>query len=209
MNAIKDQSLHVFLDDLASKNATPGGGSVAALMGAQSAALISMVCNLTLGKANYEHVEADMQALLISAEALRKQFTEMIQADIDVFDKLMAAYRLPKETDEEISARSELIQHVLTEAIEVPLLCAKACREAMDLCQSAGEKGNLGVISDAGVAIMAAYAGLKSAALNVHINANCLKDEALSATKRTELNAILDGAEALHAAVYQTVESKL
>ncbi|TSA40324.1 MAG: methenyltetrahydrofolate cyclohydrolase [Methylococcaceae bacterium] len=209
MNAIKDQSLHVFLDNLASKNATPGGGSVAALMGAQSAALISMVCNLTLGKANYQHVEEDMHTLLTSAESLRLQFTDMIQADINVFDKLMAAYRLPKETDEEISARSELIQHVLTEAIEVPLLCAKACKEAMDLCQRAAEKGNLGVISDAGVGIMAAYAGLKSAALNVQINANCLKDEALAATKRAELNALLDGADALLTTVYQVVESKL
>ena len=127
MSEIKQKSVEVFLDELASKQATPGGGSAAAVMGAQSAALTSMVCNLTIGKPKYAEVEQDMKALLIQSEKLREQLTAMIKADVDVFDKLMASYGLPKDTDEEKSTRSAQIQAILKEATLVPLECAKAC----------------------------------------------------------------------------------
>ena len=206
---MKDKSIQQFLDELASKNATPGGGSTAAIMGAQSAALISMVCNLTIGKPQYLEVEADMQALFEKSEALREHLTSMIQADIGAFNKLMAAYGLPKETDEEKFVRSELIQSVLKEATEVPLACARACRKSLELSRHAAEKGNLGVVSDAGVAAMAAYGGLKSAALNVYINTGCLKDTVFIEAKIAELVDILNGAETAVDEVYQLVKTKL
>ena len=206
---IKDKSIAVFLDELASKSATPGGGSVSALMGAQAAALVSMVCNLTVGKAKYAEVEADMQALLAQAEALRDKLEGMIKADVDVFDRLMAAYGLPKESDEDKQQRSATIQLVLREATEVPLQCAKACAEALALSQIAAEKGSSAVISDAGVAAMAAYAGLKSAALNVYINTGSLKDRAFADAKLAELETLLAGAEAGVASIYQLVKGKL
>ena len=127
MSEIKDQSIQFFLDELASKSATPGGGSVAALMGAQSAALTSMVCNLTIGKPKYAEIETEMQALLEKSEALREKLTGLIQTDIDVFNRLMARYALPKESDQEKTLRSEAIQSVLKEATEIPLDCAHAC----------------------------------------------------------------------------------
>jgi formiminotetrahydrofolate cyclodeaminase len=83
-----------YLDQLASKAPTPGGGGASALLGAQSAALTSMVCNLTIGKPKYAAVETDMQALLVKAESLRASLTAMIQADINIFSQLMAAYGL-------------------------------------------------------------------------------------------------------------------
>ena len=209
MSEIKDKSIEQFLDELASKQATPGGGSAAAVMGAQAAALVSMVCNLTLGKPKYAAVEADMQALLAESEALRETLIGMIKADVDVFDKLMACYGLPKASDEEKSHRSDQIQSVLREATEVPLACAQACSQAIALSRVAAEKGNLGVISDAGVAVMAAYAGLKSAALNVHINAGSLKDRAFAEAKLAELEAITKGADTEAEAVYQIVKDKL
>ena len=86
MSEIKDKSVQLFLDELASKQATPGGGSAAAVMGAQAAALVSMVCNLTIGKPKYAEVETQMQALLIESEALRETLIAMIKADVDVFD---------------------------------------------------------------------------------------------------------------------------
>ncbi|WP_087142812.1 methenyltetrahydrofolate cyclohydrolase, partial [Crenothrix polyspora] len=174
---IKDTAIDVFLDELASKSATPGGGSVAALMGAQAAALISMVCNLTIGKPKYAEVETDMHALLVKSEALREKLTHMIKADVDVFNHLMAVYGMPKETDAEKNRRSAAIQTVLKDATDVPLTCARACAEAINLSQIAAQKGSVAVISDAGVATMAAYAGLKSAALNVYINTGSLKDK--------------------------------
>jgi formiminotetrahydrofolate cyclodeaminase len=209
MSEIKDKSIQQFLDELASKSATPGGGSVAALMGAQSAALTSMVCNLTIGKPKYAEVEAEMQALLQQSEALREKLTALIKADVDVFNRLMAAYGLPKETDEEKVARSEAIQTVLKAATEVPLDCARACAEAIELSRCAANKGNPGVISDAGAAVMAGYGGLKSAALNIYINTGSLKDRPYAEAKLAELETILKDVDVAVEEIYQMVKTKL
>ncbi|MCD2453189.1 cyclodeaminase/cyclohydrolase family protein [Methylicorpusculum oleiharenae] len=209
MTEIKDKSLHLFLDELASKAPTPGGGSAAAFMGAQSAALTSMVCNLTLGKLKYAAVETDMQQLLEQSEALRLQLTGMIKADVEVFDRLMAAYGLPKESEEQKATRSETIQTQLKEATLVPMACARACASAIKLSRIAAEKGNLGVISDAGVAAMAGYAGLKSAALNVYINAGSLKNKEFADEALNELEEILTLSSTEAETVYRIVKEKL
>lgn len=209
MNEIKDKSIQTFIDELASKAATPGGGSAAAVMGAQAAALVSMVCNLTIGKPKYVEVEAEMQALLIKSEALRETLTGMIKADVDVFDRLMATYSLAKDSDQEKAARSEAIQAALKEATMVPLACARACAETITLSRIAADKGNTGVISDAGVAAMAGYGALKSAALNVYINAGSLKDRTFADARLAELEMILNGADVATEEVYQMVKNKL
>lgn len=209
MTEIKDNSLQNYLDTLASKSATPGGGSAAALMGAQAAALTSMVCNLTIGKPKYAKVETEMQALLEKSETLRDQLTSMIKADVDVFNRLMATYGLPKETDDEKVVRSAAIQVVLKDATDVPLACAKACAEVISLSRIAAEKGSSAVISDAGVAVMSGYAALKSAALNVCINAASLKDREFADEKIAELTAILNGAEIASQEIYELVKSRL
>jgi len=209
MSEMKDKSVQVFLDELAAKQATPGGGSAAALMGAQAAALVSMVCNLTIGKPKYAEVEAEMQALLAKSEALRATLIGMIKADVDVFNQLMDRYALPKHSDEEKALRSAQIQAVLREAIIVPLECARACAYAIELSRVAAEKGNLGAVSDAGVAAMAGHGGLKSAALNVYINTASLKDRVFAEARLAELQAIMAGADKAAEAVYQLVKSKL
>lgn len=209
MSEIKHKSIQVFLDELASKSATPGGGSAAALMGAQAAALTSMVCNLTIGKPKYAEVETDMQALLAKSEALREKLLSMIKADVDVFNRLMETYGLPKETDAEKAARTDAIQTVLKDATQVPLDCAKACAEAIQLSKIAAEKGSVAVISDAGVAVMSAYGGLKSAALNVYINTASLKDRVFAEAKLAELESLLAGADEISEQVYQLVKTKL
>jgi formiminotetrahydrofolate cyclodeaminase len=206
---IKDKSLQVFLDELASSAPTPGGGSGAAVMGAMGAALVSMVCNLTVGKKGYEEVEDDLKDVLKQAEALRDRLTDMIRTDVEVFDRLMASYGMPKETDEDKVARSEEIQAVLKEATDVPLNCARACAEAIELCRAAAEKGNLNVISDAGVAVVAADAAMKSAALNVYINVGSIKDKAFAEERSTELEKILKGADGQTSEIYELVKSKL
>lgn len=209
MSEIKDKSIAVFLDELASKSATPGGGSAAAVIGAQSAALTSMVCNLTIGKPAYAEVDAEMRELLAKSESLRECLTGMIKADVDVFDRLMAAYGLPKETDEEKTARSAAIQYILKDATDVPLACAHACAEAISLSKIAAEKGNTAVVSDAGVAVMAGYAALKSAALNVYVNAGSIKDKAFAEAKLSELEAVLQGANIAVEEIYGVVKAKL
>jgi len=209
MSEIKDQPIQQFLDELASKSATPGGGSAAAIMGAQGAALISMVCNLTIGKPKFAEVEADMQALLSDAETLREQLTDMIKADVEVFNRVMASYGLPKETDAEKAARSASIQDILKEATDVPLDCAKACAKVIALSQIAADKGNPNVISDAGAGLMAAYSGLKIAALNVYINAASLKDRDFAEAKLAELATIMQDAETSTETIYQAIKAKL
>lgn len=206
---IKDQSVQTFLDQLASKASTPGGGSAAAIMGAMGAALVSMVCNLTIGKKGYEQVEADLKAALSRAEALRAELTDMIRADVEVFNQVMAAYGLPKDTDQQKSKRAEVIQKALKAATDVPLGCARACARVIDLCKPVAEQGNKNVISDAGVAVLAAQAALRSAALNVYINAPGIKDRAFADGRLAELEGILKGRDALTEEIYKIVKSRL
>lgn len=206
---MNEQSISNFLDALASKAATPGGGGAAALMGAQAAALVSMVCNLTIGKPKYAEVEHELQTLLSTAEALRSQLTGMMQADVEVFNAVMAAYGLPKATEDEKAARSAAIQTALQAATDVPLACAKACAEVLTLSRVAAEKGNLNVISDAGVAVMAAYAALKSAALNVYINANNITDRSFAEQRLGSLAEVLAGVDVEAEDIYQLVKQKL
>lgn len=209
MTEIKNQSIQTFLDELASKSPTPGGGSAAALMGAQGAALVSMVCNLTIDKPKFAEVEAEMQSVLYQAERLRTEFTDLIQADIDVFNRLMSKYALPKESDEDKAIRSAAIQDVLKDATEVPLQCVRASVEVISLSKIAAEKGNPNAVSDAGAAVMAAYGALKCSALNVHINLGSIKDQAYVLSKLAELEHATHGIEEIVEGVYQTVKARL
>jgi len=206
---IKEKSIQIFLDELASKASTPGGGSAAAIIGAMGAALISMVANFTVGKKGYEDVDAESQDILNKAEELRNQLTDMIEADIDVFNRVMSAYGMPKETDEEKATRSEKIQAALKEATDVPLACAKAAAEVIKLSKPIAEKGNKNVISDAGVAVLAGQAALRSAALNVYINIGGIKDEEFANDRQRQLEDTLAGMDALTEEIYELVKSKL
>jgi formiminotetrahydrofolate cyclodeaminase len=173
------------------------------------AALVSMVCNLTIGKKKYADVEADMKAVLAKAEALRSKLTGMIEDDAKAFDKVMAAYGMPKETDADKAKRDTAIQEALKIATDVPLACARAAREVIDLAERASEKGNLNVISDAGVGVLAAYAALRSAALNVWTNARMINDKAFAEAKLKELNDLLSGAERATEKAYGVVKGKV
>ena len=205
----QEQQLQTFLDQLASKASTPGGGSAAAIMGAMGAALVSMVANLTVGKQKYQDVEEEMQGFLERSEDMRSRLTGMIQADIDVFDKVMTAYGMARETDTEKAARSEAIQAALKEATDVPLACAQLCADVIELCRPVAEKGNLNVISDAGVAVLAAHAALRSAALNVYINIGGIRDQEFVQDRRNKLEFVLSGAGVATETVYELVKSKL
>ena len=202
-------SVEEFLDQLASKASTPGGGSAAGLMGAMGAALVSMVCNLTVGKAQYAAVEADMQALLARAETLRAALGNSVAEDVAAFDLVMAAYGLPKATDPEKLARTEAIQTALREAMAVPLQAARLAAQVIELAADAAEKGNTNVISDAGVAVVAALASMKSAALNVYVNAGALKDRGHAEAQVAELDALLASSETRAAEIYARVRARL
>jgi formiminotetrahydrofolate cyclodeaminase len=206
---ITQRPLGTFLDELASGAPTPGGGSAAAIMGAMGAALISMVCNVTIGKKGHEAVEAEMKSVRDESEKLRLRLTSMVAEDIAAFDGLMAAYRLPKVTDEDKSRRAAVIQSSLRAATDTPLACARACAEVVALSRRAGEKGFAGVISDAGVGVLAANTALRSAALNVYINAPSLKDRDYAAAATAELEQLLDVCARESELVFELVRSRL
>jgi len=202
-------SVEKFLDDLASGNPTPGGGSAAAIMGAMGAALVSMVCNVTIGKKGYEAVEAEMKAVRGESESVRRRLTAMVAEDVAAFDSLMAAYRLPKTTDDDKARRAAAIQAALRRATEAPLDCARACAEVIALSRRASEHGYLNVISDGGVGVLAGFTGLRSAALNVYINVPALKDRAFAEQAKAELEELVEFSAAASEAVYKLVRGKL
>jgi methenyltetrahydrofolate cyclohydrolase len=206
---ITQRPLEKFLDDLASGAPTPGGGSAAAVMGAMGAALVSMVCNVTIGKKGHEAVAHEMTAVRDESEELRVRLTSLVADDIAAFDGLMAAYRLPKATEEDKSRRAAAIQSSLLAATEAPLECARACAAVVALAKRAGEKGYAGVISDAGVGVLAANTALRSAALNVHINAPSLEDRAYAAAATAELEKLLDDCARESELVFELVRSRV
>ncbi len=202
-------SVEKFLDDLAGGNPTPGGGSAAAIMGAMGAALVSMVCNVTIGKKGYETVEAEMRSVLSESERVRRRLTAMVAEDIAAFDSILAAYKLPKSTEEDKAVRTAAIQAGLRRATEVPLDCARVCAEVIALSRRASEQGYLNVISDGGVGVLAGFTGLRSAALNVYINAPALKDRAFAERATAELETLLEFCGAETEAIYRIVRDKL
>lgn len=201
--------LYQFLDELASAAPTPGGGGAAAIMGAMGAALISMVANLTIGKKGYELVETEMKSQLAESEALRAQLTDMVADDVGAFNQLMAAYRMPKETDIQKAARHEAIQAGLKQATRVPLNCAKTCAAVIRVAQRSAEHGNINVISDTGAGVLALQAALRSAALNVYINTPSIKDPEFVTSVLEDLNALMTEYLPQTEAVYAKVRSRM
>ncbi|HEY7347232.1 MAG TPA: cyclodeaminase/cyclohydrolase family protein [Ktedonobacterales bacterium] len=206
---MQQEPLGVFLDQLASSAPTPGGGSVAALCGALSAALSSMVANLTLGREKYREVEPAIRAALKQSEQLRAECARLIADDIAAYSALSAAYKLPKATPDEQETRSAQIQEALKGAAEAPLSIAERARQALDLCQTLAEIGNLNVISDVGVAAVTAHAALESAELNVLINLKAIKDRALAEALLQRLNAARGGAAPMTQDILATVREKM
>jgi methenyltetrahydrofolate cyclohydrolase len=206
---IKQSSIEHFLDELASRNATPGGGSAGALMGAMGAALLSMVCNLTIGKAKYRDVEDELSAVLVRTEQLRRELTQMIEDDVESFSTVMRAYAMPRQTQAESMLRTQAIQNALREAIQVPLRCCHVCQEIIELSAVVAQKGNSNLVSDAGVAALAAHAALRSGALNVMINVKAVSDRQFVAGQVAELDELLSQASAATEACDQSVRKAM
>ena len=204
-----DKKVHNFLDELASNSPTPGGGSVAALAGALGAALISMVGNLTIGKKKYEDVEEDIKKIISSSEKLRYELSQLIEEDVMAFNNFMATYKMPKETEDEKKIRAEKIQESLIEAAKVPLTVAYKCLEVLSLSKEVAEKGNINVISDAGVAALMAEAALESAILNVKINLTMIKDEKVRTELSSSIKEILLKEKGQKEKVLEIVEEKI
>lgn len=164
------ESVAGFTADVASSAPVPGGGSVVALTGSLAAALAQMVAGLTAGRKKYASVDAEMRELGLRAAALVRRLRELKDEDAAAYTLVSDAYKLPKETPEQLATRDAAIQAGLMKAAEVPLETARWCSEVATLAAICAEKGNTNAASDAGVAALLAEAACRGAAYNVRIN---------------------------------------
>lgn len=201
-----DQTIGSWLDDLASGSPAPGGGSAAALQAALGAALVSMVCNLTIGKPNYFDADAVMRQVLASATELRAQALELVSLDEQAFRSVSAAYKMPRDNDEEYAARAEAIQAALVGATEVPLRTAAVAAAVIVLAERIVAGANVNVISDVAVAAASARAALDSSAINVEVNLASLEDDERCEALRAELERHTDVASAADAVIREVQE---
>lgn len=165
-----------FLAAVASSEPVPGGGSVAAFVGALAAALTQMVAGLTVGKKKYAAVESEMSVVAARASQLMEKLESLVASDAAAYSEVSKAHKLPKGSEQEAEARKQAIIIALLGASEVPLETARTCAEVAVLAETVAEKGNSNAITDAGVAALLAEAGCKAAAYNVRVNLAALED---------------------------------
>jgi formiminotetrahydrofolate cyclodeaminase len=206
---LQAQSVEIFLDTLASKAATPGGGSVAALNGAMAAGLISMVCALSIGKKKFAEIEDELRGIHDRAESLRQELQELAQADVEVFGRLATAYKLPRTTDADAASRNAAIQTITRQAADVPLRVARAAAAILPLCDSLASRAGRLIVSDVGVAAALAQATLQSAILNIEINLSGLEDQIYVRTVRSEIDELSAGVPATTDAILNTVRERI
>jgi formiminotetrahydrofolate cyclodeaminase len=187
----KDEvTLSQFLDAVASGTATPGGGSVSALVGTLAAALVEMVVNLTLGKKGFEAQEAEMKKMGEEAHSYREALGATIAQDINAYQGVMKAYLLPKATEEDKKNRKEEIQKALKRAADPPLFTAATSLKVLKLCQKAAEKGNPNTVTDAAVGALLAEAALQGGVFNVLVNLSALEEETTVKKMKQELKRL-------------------
>ena len=202
---MRELSLEIFTEQLASNAPVPGGGGASALVGAVGVALGNMVGSLTVGKKKYADVEEEIIALNEKAAVLRGEFLTLMEKDAEVFEPLSRAYSIPKDDP----SREEVMAVVLKQASEVPLEIMRKCCEAIDLIEVYAQKGSVIAVSDAGCGAAICKAALESAALNVFINTKSMKDRALAESMNAEVNAMLGQYCAKAADIYRAVSERL
>lgn len=189
---MRDLGVGEWLDELASAAPAPGGGAVAAMQAAMAAGLVSMVCNLTIGRPRYAAHEQTMREALEQSERHRREAVELAATDAEAFTAVTTAYRLPKGTDEEKAARSTAIQAALVTAADVPVRTARLATSVLDLARRIRPGANVNVLSDVAVAAVSARAALQSAAVNIEVNRAAMTDEHNRVELGTELARIAD-----------------
>ena len=200
------QSLSGFVSSVASSAPVPGGGSVAAHVGALAAALAQMVAGLTAGKKKYAAVDAEMRALALDAAGLVTQLSALVARDAAAFAEVSGAYKMPNEPADAAAKRSEAVTKALLFAAQVPLETARLCVKAVELASIVAVKGNTNAASDAGVAALLGEAGCRGAALNVRINVASLEDKSLGAGLLEEASQLVKQAGERARAAIEAVE---
>ena len=197
-----------FIEELAAPTATPGGGSAGAYAGAMGAGLVAMVAGLTIGKKKYAQVEAQMQAVRVMAESLRKELTQAVEDDSAAFEAVMGAFKLPKESEEEQTKRNAAVHLATLNAARVPLRVAKDAVKVMELAFKCAKEGNINAISDSMSGFALARASLIASTYNVKINLNSLEDKSVGEKMLEELKELEAKAGGLEQEIRKTIETR-
>lgn len=194
-----------FAARLASREPTPGGGGASALVGAVAAALGGMVASLTLGKAKYADVQAEVARLQVEAGALQASLLELMDRDAAAFEPLSRAYALPRVTETEKALRAEVMEAALQDACAPPLGIMEACCEAAKIIASLARIGSRLAVSDAGCAAACCRAAVCAASLNVFVNTRLMADRERASALNARAQAMLDRCVPLCDRVYDEV----
>ncbi len=186
----RDQRISEFLEAVASKSPTPGGGAVGSIVAAMGTALVEMVASLTIGKKDYEDFEGEMERVLSEASYRRKRFLELADLDASAFDQVMDAMKLPKDTEDQKKVRTEKLQEALKHASEMPYELAREISKVCPLAEFVNKYGNKNALSDARSASWLLKASFEIAVSNVEINLKLIKDEKFVSKMRESLSAI-------------------
>lgn len=204
-----DLTVKGFADETSRESPAPGGGTISAYMGALGAALGTMVANLSSHKAGWDDRWEEFSTWAERGQAIQAELMTLVDEDTEAFNRIMAAFGLPKGTDEEKAARTVAIQEATLFATEVPLHTMQASIKVFELCRAMAEEGNPNSVSDAGVGVLAARAAVLGAGLNVKINAGGLKDRAEADRLVGQANALIAQANTAEAEIMKIVEAKL
>ena len=175
---LQDLAVKEFIDKVTGNDPVPGGGSVSALNGSLAASLAAMVANLTVGRKKYAEVNDEMEQISARMTEQSAKLLADVDRDAEAYDRVFAAFKLPKETDEEKAVRKEAIQRETKYAAEVPMEVARTASELLPMIDAAARRGNSNAVTDATVAMMCARTAVIGALLNVRINLTSITDEA-------------------------------
>ncbi len=204
-----DLTCRGFADETASESPAPGGGSIAAYMGALGAALGTMVANLSAHKAGWDERWEEFSDQAVKGREIMESLLRLVDEDTEAFNKIMAVFAMPKGTPEEKKARSEALQEATLYATLVPLRTMRESYKAFDVLEYEAREGNPASVSDAGVGALAARAAVFGALLNVKINAAGLKDREAATALVNEANEIATAADLREKEILEIVNSKI
>jgi len=187
----------------------PGGGSTAALCGALSASLSSMVSNLTVGKKDYESVQKDMKKLAVNAQSLKDEFLKAVDLDTMAFNRLMDTFKLPKKTEEQKEEKARAVEAASQEATLVPFGVLEKSIEALKLAKEVALKGNKNSISDAGVAGLTAQAAAEGAFYNIKINLPSIEDTEFKSKIKKQASSLKEKSMRLGNELREIIEKEL
>ena len=204
-----DLTVTGFAEETSRESPAPGGGTISAYMGALGASLGTMVANLSSHKPGWDDRWQEFSEWADKGQAIAKELLHLVDEDTEAFNRIMAAFGMPKKTDEDKAARSAAIQDATLYAAQVPLRTMKESMKVFEICRAMVMEGNPNSVSDAGVGVLAARAAVLGAGMNVKINAGSLKDRSVADALIAEANELIKKANAEEADITAIVETKL